>query len=250
MRILVVQHEEESPIGYLAEPAEKLGMELKTVMPTAGERLPPDHETFDGMIALGGVMNAEDDEAYPHLRRTAGLIRNFHRHRKPVLGICLGAQLTARALGAPVHRDTRREIGYYPARRTPEAEGDALLDGLPEEVHLIQYHLDSFDLPEGAVPLLTNETCPNQAFRAGHATYAFQAHIEASPERMKEWLKMGAEFIETHDPDLPDRFAEEAKRFRESAHAFALAVGQAWFNIMAHQKLRRMFDAGLDLDFY
>lgn len=232
-RILVVQNEEESPIGLLDEPAARREAVLEAVLPGEGDPLPPDDEGFDGLIVLGGSMNAEEDAVYPHLRDLVKLIRDFHRRGKPVLGICLGSQLVARAFGARVHRDRGSEIGFLPTRRTPEAAGDPLLSKAPNEVHLIQYHFDSFDLPENAVRLLTNGTCPNQAFRLGRTTYAFQAHIEAAPELMQQWLAMEADFIASYDPSLPKRFAEEAKTHGRQAHAFAMMAGDAWFAMAA-----------------
>lgn len=250
MRVLVLQNKAGSAIGYLAEPAAKHGFELKTVLPGRGDKLPPDHESFAGLIVLGGDAHAEDDENHPHLKGEASLIRNFHRFRKPVLGICLGAQLTARALGAAVHRDRCPEIGFVLVRPTPEAADDPLLGNVPEEIRLIHWHADSFDLPEKAVPLLTNDTCPNQAFRAGKFTYAFQAHIEVAPEVMKRWLGMEAEFIAKNYPGFPERFAKDAETHGEAARAIGVGLGDAWFALARRQALRQAFDAASGLDYY
>lgn len=250
MRIAVIQNEEVTPVGHLDAAAARFRAVLKVSEIWKGGRLPPDHVHYDGLIVLGGAMNAEDDEGYPHLRRTANLIRHFHLNRKPVLGLCLGAQLVAWAFGAKVRRDSFGEIGFVPLYRTPEARGDPLLHDVPEVVHAIQYHHDSFELPEGAVPLMSSESCPNQAFRLGSLTYAFQAHLEASPERMAIWLELTAERLAASHPGLPERFAEDAERYRDEARAFASAVGEGWFDLAHRRAHTKALDMSSDLESY
>ncbi len=250
MRIAVIQHEEISPLDRLGAIASELGIELKISEMWKDGRLPSDHAYYDGLIVLGGSPSAEDDDTYPHLRRTANLIRHFHANRKPVLALCLGAQLAARAFGAPVRRNSHGEVGLVALHRTPEAADERLLEGIADPIHAVAYHDDSFELPQGAVPLLTNATCPNQGFRLGTSTYAFQPHIEASPERLKLWLEVTAEELARSHPGIAVRVAEEIERYGSQVEALSRAIGTRWFGLARRSRERTALNAGADLDNY
>ncbi|MDE3167155.1 MAG: type 1 glutamine amidotransferase, partial [Acidobacteriota bacterium] len=124
----------------------------------------PDPAGYQGLVFLGGPMSANDDLAY--LRTEEEFIRGAAERGTPVLGICLGAQLIARALGGAVRRNPEKEIGWFDIGFGPEAAGDALFSGLGKET-VFHWHGETFDLPAGAVRLASSERCANQAFRVG-----------------------------------------------------------------------------------
>ena len=144
----------------------------------------PDAGRYDALIFMGGPMSVNDDA--PFLRQEMEFIRQAIARRQPILGICLGSQLIARALGAAVWRNPAKEIGWYPLRFTEAAGGDCLFDGLSEET-VFHWHGETFDLPHGAELLASSDLCRNQAFRAGEHVYGLQFHLEVTPEMIADW---------------------------------------------------------------
>ena len=133
---------------------------------------------FGGIAPLGGSMQAWDEDALPYLRRQREFLREAVEEGVPVLGICLGGQLLARALGADVRPAQRLEAGWLTIEATPEAAGDALLAHLSAPVGVYQWHTDVFDLPAGAIRLARSEQSENQAFRYGERAWGLQFHPE------------------------------------------------------------------------
>ncbi len=229
-RILVLQNHSNTPAGLIGEQLVAGGAVLDIVQALDGDPLPPTPAGYDGLLVLGGPMNALDDGNYPNLRVEAGLIRSFIDSGLPVMGICLGAQMMARALGAAVRRAAVPEIGFTRIDGLPAADDDPLLEGrrLPRLMH---WHYDTFDLPPGASLLATNGVCPNQAFRYGPGQYAFQFHLEATPAIIRAWV---AEFRETTgDPAGPIAFLEdEIALHAAAAEAFGRRIGDRWLAIV------------------
>lgn len=141
-----------------------------------------------GLVVLGGSMNADDIANHPFLADEIKWIRQAVSEEVPVLGICLGSQLLAKALGGRVYPNSVKEIGWYPIELTEEGAEDTLFfDSSPTE-RVFQWHGDTFDLPEGAVLLARGNGCPHQAFRYGPTAYGLQFHIEVTEPMIEEWL--------------------------------------------------------------
>ncbi|MBI5058040.1 MAG: type 1 glutamine amidotransferase [Nitrospirae bacterium] len=168
-----------------------------TVDLSKGEGI-PGKEDFNTLIMMGGPMSVNDD--IPYIREEEQLVRDFISNGKKVFGICLGAQIMAKALGARVYAGTQKEIGWYGIELT----GDGLMDPLMRSlaVHpfvkdfwrkfrVFHWHGETFDIPEGAVRLASSALYPNQAFRYGNNAYAFQFHIEVRKEMIYDWLSSG-----------------------------------------------------------
>lgn len=149
----------------------------------------PEPACYDGLIFMGGPMSVNDD--LPYLRLEEDILRSAVADGKPVLGVCLGAQLMAKALGAGVRRNPAKEIGWHALRFTPEAQHDSLFGGLTEET-VLHWHGETFDLPAGAVLLASSELCRNQAFRLGQCVYGLQFHLEVTPEMIADWCQQEA----------------------------------------------------------
>ena len=146
----------------------------------------PDVAAYDALIFLGGPMSVNDD--LPYLAREMEWIRQAMEQRRPVLGICLGAQLIARALGAAVRPNPEKEIGWYALRFTEAAAVDPLFQGLSLET-VFHWHGETFDLPPGAELLASSDLCCNQAFRIGESIYALQFHLEVTPHMIADWCR-------------------------------------------------------------
>lgn len=140
----------------------------------------------DLLVVLGGPIGAGDDALYPFLSEEVNLIRKRLDSASPLLGICLGAQLMARALGAAVTPMRSKEIGYAPLTTTAEGAHSPLaqVGGQP----VLHWHGDQFELPEGCAPLAATPACPNQAFMVGEHAMAWQFHLEVDAARIEQWL--------------------------------------------------------------
>lgn len=214
MRALVFQHVDVEHPGALAELAAARGDELEIFLLEGGPTL-PDPLAYDALIVLGGPMNVDEEERYPWLVAEKAAIAHAVRAGLPYLGICLGGQLLARALGASVTRSPEPEIGFDTVRLEPPALADPLFGGLSPELRVFQWHGDMFAIPDGAVRLATGSRCPNQAFRYGTSAYGLQFHIELTAEQLEEWLALSdycAEVRELLGPDGPQQLRAAAAR--------------------------------------
>jgi GMP synthase-like glutamine amidotransferase len=231
MRILAIQHYPSTPVGQVGETIEALGSEVVTAHLYKDEPVPAGPNGCDGLIVLGGPQSAAEDDKNPTFGPIKDLIRSFHTADRPVLGICLGHQLVARAFDAPVHRLTGFEFGYSPLQTTEDGKADPLVGGLEPPHRMMQWHEDSAGLPEGAVHLVRGEKTSNQGFRIGRATYGFQGHFEATPEILNVWVT-GSTSPRRHYGDRVDqefaRVRDEIARHAASARAFARTVTERW----------------------
>ena len=218
-RALVLQNSPLEGPGLLAGLLEDDGHELDIVDARRGGL---DRSGFGLLVVLGGPEGAND--GLPHLREEESLMRECAARGTPVLGICLGAQLLARALGAEVRRAPRPEAGLY-GDIVPDV-GDGPMEGMPSPFEAFQLHNDSFGLPDGAVRLAHSGACENQAFCAGSAV-GLQFHLEAGEDMARSWLEAAA-----RAGDMPaGRAAEEAGRAAEATGRVGENMGRLYRNI-------------------
>jgi GMP synthase (glutamine-hydrolysing) len=147
----------------------------------------PDVSEVSGLIVLGGEMNADDLERYSFLRAVRDLVSEAVEDEVPVLGVCLGAQILTRAMGAEVTPAPRREIGFLPVKATAAGMDDPVLAPFAPEANVFQFHEDACELPAGAELLMEGENVPVQAFRVGETAYGVQFHFEVTPEIVATW---------------------------------------------------------------
>jgi len=140
----------------------------------------PQISQIDALIVMGGPMSVNDEAQFPWLVEEKKFIRDFIHSRKPVLGICLGAQLIASALGAKVYPSTEKEIGWFPIRGTFSV--DQNLFHFPRALEVFHWHGETFDLPSFATGLARSEKCRNQAFQIGRTVIGLQFHLETTPK--------------------------------------------------------------------
>lgn len=185
-KILVTMHHPEEGPGVLGEFLASRGGELLLCRLYQGEALP--EGDFDAVISMGGPMNVYEELMHPWLAPEADYLGQAARAGVPVMGICLGAQLLARGLGARVVDSPAKELGWYPVELTPAAGEDPLFAGVAGEFEVFQWHGDMFEIPEGAGLLALGRGCPHQAFGYKRA-YGLQFHVEVTQEIVAKWCE-------------------------------------------------------------
>jgi GMP synthase (glutamine-hydrolysing) len=190
MRVLVLQHIACEPPGVFEDVLVERGHELVRVELDEGEPLPGG--SWDAIVAMGGPMSVNDEQEHPWLVGEKAAIAGHVRSGRPFWGSCLGAQLLASALGARVYAGPAPEVGVLAVELTAAGVDDLVLGPLPAAIDTLQWHGDTFDLPEGAVLLASSPAYPNQAFRVGRSAYALQFHVEVTDEMGEEWAAVPA----------------------------------------------------------
>jgi GMP synthase (glutamine-hydrolysing) len=188
--LLVLQHIACEPPAAFEDELRSRGLDLVRVELDEGDPL-PDWREFPAIVVMGGPMGAYDESDHAWLVEEKRLLREAVEADVPVWGVCLGAQLLAAALGARVYRGEHPEVGLLPVELTSEAAADPVFAGAPASFPTLQWHGDSFDLPDGAKLLASSPAFPNQAFRVGRS-YGLQFHLEVTPELATEWGEVPA----------------------------------------------------------
>lgn len=174
----------------------------------------PSQETFDWLIVMGGPMGVNEQEKYPWLDAEKQFILDAINSNKPVLGICLGAQLIASCLGAKVYPNKVREIGWFPIKKINEIQPDGLNAGFPDIVEAFHWHGDTFDLPESTRHLYSSEACKNQGFLYGDRVLGLQFHLEITFEDAKKLIKNCPGDL------IPGSFVQDEKAILKSPERF------------------------------
>lgn len=226
MTILVVQNAEAAPVGLLGAYLTANGLRLQTWSPL--QRSAPPAGDYSGLIILGGPMNACEDDAFPHLQRVMDLIHHFDAAHQPILGICLGAQLIARAFGSRIYPNPVPELGFTQIYPVATKTNEPLLSSYSPNLHMMQWHFDTFDLPAQAELLMSSQNCPNQFYRIRHNIYGVQFHPEVTPDIIRGWLAFKTDWIQEHDPSLLQDLELQIKQHWRCSTRFAKNLAQAW----------------------
>jgi len=233
-RILVFQHVAAEPLGTLDPLIRARGHRIRFVNFERDPEAQPAVDRYHGLIVLGGPMNVEDRDRRAHLHTELKAIESALDLGKPVLGICLGAQLLAHVLGAPIRRHTQSEIGWYPLSSTEAGQADAAFSAFGASSEVFQWHSYSFDTPSGATHLASTPACANQAFRYGENAYGLQFHPEVDTALIERWLARPDYLDNLREADL----AHDEATIRVHTHHHAQAMSQ---------RASAMFESFLDL---
>jgi GMP synthase-like glutamine amidotransferase len=202
-------------LGMIAPALESRGLAVQYVDMFDGAPAPERIAEAAGLIFMGGPMSANDD--LPYLRAELDLIEQAATAGTPVLGVCLGAQLIAKALGARVYRNRVKEIGWFPVSWTPAAARDPLFAGLSEPETVFHWHGETFDLPPAAEWLARSEACRHQAFRMGAKVYGLQFHLEVTPAMIADWVTQDQNSHDVRELDQPIDPQANAPRLQQLA---------------------------------
>ncbi len=199
-KALILQHAAEERGGLFEEVLLERGWGLEVLPLFAGADLPTSLNGFGLTLVMGGPMSANQEKDHPFLKEEIPFLRKALKMEKPVLGICLGAQLMAKALGARVYPGPHKEIGWYWLNQTPAGRNDPLFSLLDPYFMVFQWHGETFDLPTGADCLAGNPAYPYQAFRWGEVAYGLQFHLEMTQPLLQHWLASWGEEVKTAHP--------------------------------------------------
>jgi GMP synthase-like glutamine amidotransferase len=230
--ILIVQHHDTDPAGLVGAEAAARGLALDVRRAHVGEPLPAQPDGHAGIVLLGGAMSAADDAGHPHFPALLTLIRDFAAGERPVLGICLGAQLVARAFGGAVRRMAVGEFGHPVQRLTAAAAADPLFADLEPEIRPMHWHDDEVELPPSAVRLVEGAHCLNQAFRIGRHVYATQFHFEVDDVMAQQWLGLRAQHEGAPEPDFRARWAPVVAKHGPGARRLGRALAARWLDLV------------------
>lgn len=231
MRVAIVENTRITHHGLVGVALHEQAALIDLYRPWSGQPLPQSVDA-DALVVFGGEQSARDDHTHPYLPDLAHLMAAYTAMDRPVLGICLGSQILARAYGAENHLGTAPEFGWVDVSLTDAGRDDPVLSQVPETFPIFQWHSDTFTLPEGAVHLAQSPTAQNQAFRIGRATYGTQFHFEASRSVVHDWSKTFPETIERMLPGWSDRLPTLAETHGARADTHGLALARAWVGLI------------------
>lgn len=189
MRLHYLQHVPFENLGSILTWADEENCSVTGTHLYTDQNLPNTHD-YDWLVVMGGPMNIYDEKNYPWLVQEKLFIRKAVDTGKVVIGICLGAQLIADALGGKVTENPHKEIGWFPVSFCSNVKSSPLFSFFPEETMVFHWHSDTFsNLPENAILLAENEACPHQAFLYEKRVFGFQFHLESTQETIEKLIK-------------------------------------------------------------
>jgi GMP synthase (glutamine-hydrolysing) len=206
MRVLAVIHGETVRPGTFGDVVTERGHELDEWSLAWDRPLPRPLDDYGAVLVFGGAMHADQDDHHPWLQEENLFLRRLLDRHTPAFGVCLGAQLLAKAAHAPVGPAPEPEIGWHTVELTPEAEDDPIFSRLPERFEAFQWHYYTYGLPAGAVELARSPVC-TQAFRLGDSVWGIQFHAEVTGAQVAGWL--------AEDEEIPVDRATLARETRE-----------------------------------
>jgi GMP synthase (glutamine-hydrolysing) len=231
MRVAIVENTSITHHGQVGVALHEAAALIDLWKPWSGQPLPAAADA-DALIVFGGEQAATDDHTHPYLPDLARLMAAYTQAEKPVLGICLGGQLLARAYGGENHLGTAPEFGWVDVTLTDEGRKDPVLSQVPQTFPIFQWHTDTFTLPEGAVHLAQSPTARHQAFRIGRATYGTQFHFEASRAVIADWYRRFPDRMEESSPGWSEAFPTLAVTHGSKADSHGLALARAWISLI------------------
>ncbi len=222
MTVLIVEHHDKPSDGEVGNAIRQAGVPIEVLWGEKGDPIPANADDYEALVIFGGAMAVDDEVRCPYIPELIRLIQDFGRTDKPVLGVCLGAQLVARAYGGKPILDGFFELGYCPVRLTEDGRDDPVVGHMVSDQAIFQWHTDHFTLPPGAVHLATGDDHPYQCFKIGRATYGVQFHFEVTRDTVEYWIATGIDKVTEHHPEfiaaLPEQFDNHLEPVKQFCH--------------------------------
>lgn len=225
MRIHVLQHVPFEGPAAIGEWAELRGHRITRTLLYETTEVPPQSD-FDWLVVMGGPMGVHDQADYPWLKAEKAFIRETIAAGKKLVGICLGSQLIAEALGARVYRNAQKEIGWLPIALTQAGRDSSVTGGLPGRLEVFHWHGDTFELPEGALHLARSAVCENQIFLYDDRVLALQCHLESTSRSVSDIVAMCADEI------VPSASIQTAERILAQTDADVARLHEQLFDML------------------
>jgi GMP synthase (glutamine-hydrolysing) len=241
-KLLVLQHVAHELLGTLNPLLKRAGFRIRYVNFARHPDAQPSLDGYDGLVILGGPMSVNDSNRLPHLTTEMKLIEQAMKLNLPVLGICLGAQLIARTLGAAVYPNREKEIGWYDVSPTDHAQRDPLLSAFEETEKIFQWHGETFDIPRSTSHLAFSSLCANQAFRYERNVYGLQFHLEVDAPMIHRWLRVSEnqrEIASLGGASSAERIDRETSAHIERLTQLSERVFGEFINLFGIEKTRR-----------
>lgn len=226
---IALRHLHFEDVGTLDAVLTDQGYMLHYLDPTSDDLDDMDVPDADLLIVLGGPIGAYDEQIYPFLAGELSIVRKRLDAGRPLLGICLGAQLIARALGAEVYPLGVKEIGFAPVTLTPDGQASVL--AALGDTPVLHWHGDQFDIPAGGAHLASTPVGINQAFSIGYNVLGLQFHLEADASKIEQWLVGHANELNQTGID-PHKLRADASRLNERLATAARAVVADWLSAL------------------
>lgn len=223
LRIHYFQHVPFEGPGSIQEWSIKNGHSLTSTNFYINETL-PDLNSIDWLIIMGGPMSVDDQKEFHWLPKEKSFIKNAIEKGKTVIGICLGAQLIAQILGASVHTNEQKEIGWFPIRLTESAKQHPLFNGLHSEITVFHWHGDTFELPENAIALAKSAACNNQGFIFNQNVLALQFHLETTTQGIQQMIENGRHELTQGQYIQQEKEIENQQKFFETNKTFLFEI--------------------------
>lgn len=226
-KAVAIRHVHFEDLGAFEKPLQRAGYHIEYLEAGYHDLKKLDPFGMDLLVSLGGPIGAYEEKEYPFLVQELSLLERRMQRDLPTLGICLGAQLMARALGAKVYPGPQKEIGWKSINLTPAGKNSSLKFLTPELTPVFHWHGDTFDLPQGATLLASTEICPHQAFRWGKNALALQFHLEILVEKLERWL-IGHAVELSSQPQLIARLRQDSEKWGTKLQDLASRCLEEW----------------------
>ena len=215
--ILFIKHVDIEGPETLGKFLEDKGFEIKIVDFEKNQQLPKSFKDIEAVVSLGGPMNVYEEDIYPFLIEENEFLKQILEKETPVLGICLGSQLLAKACGARVRKSPEKEVGFSMVRLTDSGLQDPLFRNLKDQIDVYQWHEDMFEIPQEGQLLASGLGCPHQAFRVGSSAYGIQFHVEITDKSIREWSE---EYFKKDDSQRENKIQTMLKDYDKKEKVF------------------------------
>lgn len=215
--------------GTLGTFFQKKGCQTREIDLQTEGRLPSSLDNVEAVVVLGGPMNVYEEGKYPFLKDEDVFIKRVVGKGIPYIGLCLGAQLLAKACGARVVRSPKEEIGFSTVQFTKEAETDSFFKGMGKEIDVFQWHGDMFQIPSEGKLLAVSKDCPHQAFRAGPCAWGLQFHVEVTDKSIREWIDA---YFNMADPSRAAQKEKMLQDYRNKKEQFNRIADKIYENFL------------------